>query len=221
MLGQTISRMAQHFSKSACLRFRIFNVFEVKNTFPVFQKFNCVQAMKFSQPILFLLVLSLCWVVGCGSTRDADFVKASNDTNLKKIGNLYRLYASRLGYHGPKSKEEFKNFLSTNDQIVENLKLMGVDRDKLDEYFISENDGKEFRFRWGVFVNPDVERSKEPLVFETDGKNGVRLVMLSNEKILEVTDEKKYQAMLKGNVDPNEAKTDAEKGEEAAVNEPS
>jgi hypothetical protein len=55
------------------------------------------------------------------------------------------------------------------------------------------------------------------LVFEKEGKGGVRLVMLSNRKILEVRNDKKYKSLLKGSVDKEEAKTDLEKEEEAAA----
>lgn len=162
------------------------------------------------------LLLAICCISGCGSSQDAEYVKASNDTNIKKAGSAYQLYASRSGYAGPRSMDELKSFLKTNEKIATNLELMGIDREKIDDYFISENDGKEFEFRWGVFIDPDLTRSTEPLVFESEGKDGVRLVMLANRKILEVDNEKKYQSLLKGKVDRNDAKTDLEKEEEAA-----
>ncbi|MFK7770344.1 MAG: hypothetical protein AB8B55_24245 [Mariniblastus sp.] len=170
---------------------------------------------KISQSVhAFVALLVLSTLVGCGSTRDADFVKASNDSNIKKMGSAYQLYAARFGYTGPESKEELKSFLKENDSITENLKLIGLERDKIDDYFVSENDGQEFDFRWKVFINPDKDRTSEPLVFEKQGQNGVRLVMLSNRKILEVDDDKKYNTLLNGTVDSEEGKTDLEKEEE-------
>ncbi|TWU28650.1 hypothetical protein [Bythopirellula polymerisocia] len=173
--------------------------------------------IKLFKPVRVLMLLSLCFLSGCGSSQDADFVMASNDTNIKKLASAYQLYAFRSGYIGPKSMDDLKNFLKTNEKIAKNLELMGLDREKIDDYFISENDGQEFDFRWEIFINPDTERSKEPLVFEREGKDGIRLVMLSNRKILEVDNDKKYQDLLKGHVDRNEAKTDLEKAEEAAA----
>ena len=154
--------------------------------------------------------------IGCGSSDHSGFVRASNDTNIKKAASLYQLYASRYGYVGPKSKEELLSFLTTNEKIAKNLDLMGVDRDNLDSYFVSENDGEEFLFRWGVFVNPDLERAKEPVVFESVGKDGVRLVMLSNRRILEVTSDKNYKSLLRGKVSRDEAMTDLDR-EQAAL----
>lgn len=54
-------------------------------------------------------------------------------------------------------------------------------------------------------------------MFEKEGKDGIRLVMLANRKILEVDNDKKYEALLKGQVARNEAMTDLEKEEAAAV----
>lgn len=168
-----------------------------------------------------LLLVAVCCLCGCDgkSVRDAEFVKNANDTNIKKVATAYSLYASRFGYTGPKSKEELINFIKTNEKIEKNLERIGLERDKIEEIFISENDGEEFKVRWGVFINPDRLRAKEPFVFEKVGKDGVRLVMLSNKKILEVSDEAKYRKLLKGSVNREDAKTDDERemeNEEAA-----
>ena len=156
------------------------------------------------------LVVCLC---GCDGKweQDTQFVRNANDTNIKKVASVYGLYASRFGYTGPQSKEELVTFIKTNEKIQKNLQRMGLEPDKIEEIFISENDGEEFKIRWGVFINPDSLRAKEPFVFEKVGKDGVRLVMLSNRKILEVTDEAKYRKLLKGNVTKEDAKTDDER----------
>lgn len=156
------------------------------------------------------LLVASCCISGCSSSGDDDFVRAANDSNIEKVGSVYQLYASRSGYTGPESKEELKNFVKTNEKIKENLERMGIEREKFDDYFISENDGKEFVLRWNVFINPDRDRSRAPLVFEQEGKNGVRQVLLSNRKILEVNDEEKYQALLNGKVSREDALTELE-----------
>ena len=168
-----------------------------------------------SPPPWIVMLLALGCLGGCGSSSDADFIRAANDTNIEKVGSLYQLYASRSGYTGPKSKEELKTFLNTNQKIEKNLERIGIDREKIDDYFISENDGQEFDFRWGVFINPDRERSRAPLVFEKEGKDGVRQVLLSNRKVLEVDNDKKYQALLQGKVTRDDALTELEKTEQA------
>ena len=165
-----------------------------------------------------LFVLAFCCLAGCRSSQHVEFVKSANDTNIKKMGNAYMLYASWPNYTGPGSLEELKSFLTSDARIEKNLQLMGIERENVDQYFISENDGKEFEFRWGVFINPDRQRSTEPLVFEKEGKDGTRLVMLSNRKILEVNNDRKYEKLLTGKIDREDAITDLEKEEEAQLN---
>lgn len=172
---------------------------------------------KHTGPNLFLLLILSACLIGCDSqsARDADFVKKANDNNIKKVASVYQLFASRFANTGPKSKEELVEFLTSNESIQKNLKLIGIDVNNLDEIFVSENDGEEFIIRWGEFMNPDETRAKEPFVFEKVGTNGMRLVMVSNRKILEVSDDKKYQKLLKGKIGKEDAKSDAQREEEA------
>lgn len=173
--------------------------------------------IKFPHLNLFLLLTFAACLLGCDSksARDTEFVRNANDTNIKKVATAYSLYASRSGYTGPKSKEDLITFIKTNKKIEKNLERIGLERDKIEEIFISENDGEEFEIKWGVFINPDRQRAKEPFVFEKTGKDGVRLVMLSNKKILEVSDDAKYRKLLKGKVDREDAKTDSQREMEA------
>lgn len=173
--------------------------------------------LKQDHSISLLLTFLLVCMGGCGASQNLDHVKSANDTNIKKLCSAYQLYASRSRYIGPKSKEELLDFLKNNEKITRNLELMDLDRSEIENYFISENDGKEFEIRWGVFVNPDQERAREPLVFEKEGKDGIRLVMLANRNILEVNNDKKYQALLKGKVTRGDAMTESEKEEAAAA----
>ena len=169
---------------------------------------------------IFLLVAVAC-LCGCDNKweRDTEFVRNSNDSNIKRVGTVYSLYSSRFRHTGPKSKEELISFLTTNDKILKKLERINLNPENIEDIFISENDGEEFKIRWGVFINPDSLRAKEPFIFEKVGKDGVRQVMLSNKKILEVTDDAKYRKLLKGTVSKNDAKTDEElemENEEAA-----
>lgn len=172
--------------------------------------------MKSLLQVAILLLVAVCVSSGCsGPKYSLDGAKAANDTNIKKMAGVYRLHAKRFGYRGPKSKEEMMDFMQNNESIARNLEIMGMERDKLDQYFISENDGEEFEFRWGAYVDPDVRNAREPIVFEKTGANGVRLVILANRKILEVTSDKKYETLLKGKVSAEDAKTDDQRDEEA------
>ena len=190
-------------------------IFGSKKTRKFFKLAMVDRLMNFVRLKQSLVLLSVCCCIGCGSAdqRNADFVAASNNQNIKKVTSLYQLYATRTDYTGPKSKEELIEFVNSNQSIAENLELLGIDREKINEYFISENDGQEFDVRWEVWINPDSERTKEPLVFEREGKDGVRLVMLSNRNILEVEDDAKYQKLLKGKVSQEDGKSELEKAE--------
>lgn len=162
---------------------------------------------------LFLVIIAI-FTVGCSNSQDQSFVRSANDTNLKKVASAYQLYAARSGYQGPESKEALLKFLKTDPSIVDNLKLMGFERDNAEAYFISENDGQEFDFRFNVYVNPDRNRAKQPIVFEREGKEGVRQVILTNRNVLNVTSDKDYKSLLKGIVSSSDAKTDLEIEEE-------
>lgn len=178
---------------------------------------DAMQILKNFSLNLLLLVSVIACLGGCDNkaARDADFVRKANDSNIKKVASAYQLYASRLGNTGPKSKEVLIEFLKTNESIQKNLKLIEIDVDNLDKIFVSENDGEEFVIRWGVFMNPDEQRAKEPFVFEKVGQDGVRLVMISSRKILEVSDDKKYQKLLKGKIGQEDAKSETEREQEA------
>lgn len=166
--------------------------------------------------LLLVFVVTAC-LTGCDgkAARDAEFMKKANDSNMKKVASAYQMYASRHSYTGPKSKKELVEFLTTNQTIDRNLKLVGIDLNTLDEIFVSENDGEEFVIRWGEYMNPDETRAKEPFIFEKVGVDGMRLVMISNRKILEVSDDKKYQKLLKGKIGKEDAKSEAEQEQEA------
>lgn len=165
--------------------------------------------MKTSGFIFLALLLTVSFAVGCSNKEasDTEFVRQANDTNIKKLMTAYSLYASRFGYTGPKSKEELVDFIKTNDSIEKNLDRIGLDRNAFDQVFVSENDGEEFTVRWGVFVNPDRQRAKEPIIFEKTGAGGTRMVMISNKNIIKVSDDSKYEKLLKGKVKKEDTMT--------------
>ncbi len=113
-------------------------------------------------------------VVGCGSgDPSTGLVKDMNRQNIQKVANFYILYHKKNGFKGPTSVDELKTFLKS-ETVVANLEFMKIDQADIDEFFISERDGEEFKIRLGVPGNP--RGCKEPLVFEATGSNGVRLV---------------------------------------------
>jgi len=73
-----------------------------------------------------------------------------------------------------------------------NLELMQIDRENLDELFMSERDGEPFKIQWGVKGWGD-----RALVFESVGVNGKRLVALSETREV---DDAEYEGLWSGKI---------------------
>ena len=129
-----------------------------------------------------VVVATLLSLVFCGCRdRVAMQVAAMNDTNLKKVSSLYRFYQYRNGWKGPKDAATLKGF--TEQAPQKNLDLMQIEAARFDELLVSERDGQPAKVRWGLTVGPtDVQ----PLVFETEGIAGKRIVVFSDAQTEEV-----------------------------------
>ena len=82
-----------------------------------------------------LLVLQV--AVGCGREEPADRVAAMNDSNIKRLANLYMAHQIRNSSKGPADETAFKNFIQ-NTMARHRLEMMQVDPNKVDALFISE-----------------------------------------------------------------------------------
>jgi hypothetical protein len=121
---------------------------------------------------------------GCSRDRTAQTVAAMNESNIKRVVNLYTGYQAKHGWSGPKSEVDFKEFI-TKGMPAENLQMMGVDANNLDAVFQSERDGKPFRIKYGVGGGPG---SYNPVVFEQEGQGGLKQVAFTFGKVEEVDD---------------------------------
>ena len=63
--------------------------------------------------------------------------------------------------------------------------MMGVDPSKLDAVMTSERDGKPFKVKYGIRGGPG---AKVAIVFEEEGKGGVRQVAFTNGVVEDVED---------------------------------
>jgi hypothetical protein len=144
---------------------------------------------------LFLFPLSF---VGCGGDPVAEGFKKSNRLNMQKIANAYRMFASINNNMGPENEEEFKEFLRSDDRIAYRLGLTSLDLDNLDGYFTSEADEEPFVVLYGQKIDPALDYSA--LVFDKTGVDGMRRIALACSEIIEVTDKKKYERILAGNI---------------------
>lgn len=149
-----------------------------------------------------LLALSLIltgWPLGCGSPDPADLLAEANDTNIQRVANLYQAYQSRHNWRGPEDEEEFKAFLrGWNPQ---KLARIGVDSNAIDDVFISARDKQPFRIRYSIPGH--VMGSDAPVVFETTGVDGKRMVGFLNMTTREV-DAVEYDRLWTGAADPAE-----------------
>lgn len=154
----------------------------------------------------FLMVSLIGLAFGCGGDPVADAFKEMNKLNMQKLANSYVMFASVNGNVGPKDADELKNFIKTDDRVAPRLGMSSGDLNNLDGLFVSDADGEPFAIRYGLKIRIDEDRS--PLVFDKVGVDGMRRVALANNKILEITDAKKYDRMFAGRASSKELEPD-------------
>jgi hypothetical protein len=137
-----------------------------------------------------LLLCCACGLGGCSSSIE-NAVGKLNDTNIKRIANLYTAFQNRNGYLGPKDEAMFKSFI-TKQMAAEKLTMMGVDRGNIDEHFVSERDGKPFKIKYGLQGGL---RVVAPVVFEEEGVGGRRQIGSTNSVTVEDADRARYEAL--------------------------
>jgi hypothetical protein len=131
---------------------------------------------------------------GCSTSSDpSGQVAAMNDSNIRRVANLYTAFQIRKGFAGPKDEAAFKQFIE-RDMSPKKLQLMQVDPAQVDNLFTSERDGKPFTVRYGVQGGIGVVAA---VVFEQQGKDGKRQVGFTGGTVEEV-DDARYGQLLKG-----------------------
>jgi hypothetical protein len=139
----------------------------------------------------FALVLTL-GIFGCSESGPANAVAAANDSNVKRLSNLYQSFASRNGWRGPKDETEFKEFIRTFP--AHRLELMGVDPNQVDALFASERDGQPFQVKYGIDSGLGAVIA---VVFEQQGKDGMKLVGFTDGSV-QTVDESQYRQLFEG-----------------------
>lgn len=142
----------------------------------------------------FLACTLVVCTVGCGSSDNADDMLADmNDSNIKRVANAYSMFQFRNEMKGPKDEAALLAYLQGQDEG--RLKRVGIDKSKLDELFLSERDKKKFQIRWGI--NTQVHAPPDPVVFEAEGVDGIRLIAFAGGDVIEV-DAAQYEKLWKG-----------------------
>ncbi len=148
--------------------------------------------------VVSLVAMELC--LGCSSPDPANLLAEANNSNIQRLANLYEAYQSRHNWRGPKDEAEFKSFLKGwNPKKLTNV---GVDPNAIDDVFVSDRDGEPFQVRYGVPGH--IMGSDAPVVFETTGIDGKRMVGFLNMTSREV-DEAEYNDLWEGKATPQQS----------------
>ena len=145
--------------------------------------------------LIFLLLG--CVLAGCSDEPVQRKLTAMHKENYQKASTMYIIYSTQHDYIGPANAEEMVEFLSTDEKAGKRLQMIGLGQSNLEEYLIGR-DGKPFRFRWSIKINP--MGPPYPICFEESGVDGVRQVGFSGRELVEVTDDAEYQRLFKGKV---------------------
>jgi hypothetical protein len=143
---------------------------------------------------LLLSVLALIWDGGCADRVTAE-VASKNNSNIKRLVNLYAGYQLTHGWQGPHDKEALKDFVKRGGLPAKNFQMMGIDPDKLEFLFVSERDGEQFKVKYGVAGGIG---SVTPIVFEKIGVGGLREVGFTTPLVEQVSDDRYNELWEKG-----------------------
>lgn len=146
-----------------------------------------------------LLLVTVALVVGCTSANNESTLASLNDQNIKRLANLYFLFQSSHEWRGPDDEEEFKEFIKNSPQ--RKLDRIGIDLATLDDLFINERDGEPFTIRYGVEGN--MMGCSKPVIFETAGVNGLKMVGFL-DMIQREVEQDEYELLLSGEIETSE-----------------
>ena len=139
-------------------------------------------------------LLALAVLSGCtGSVDPSNAVAAANSSNIQRVANLYLAYQGDNNWVGPTDEEKFREFIRNLSPQI--LNRISVDPANLDQVFVSERDGQPFKIRYKVVGNS--MGSTEPVVFESVGVDGQRMVGTLGMTQLEV-DDAEYESLWAG-----------------------
>ncbi len=149
---------------------------------------------------LLLLALLLATLSGCGGNKVNEMIAANNDTNIKRLGTMYGFFHLKNQFRGPKNEDEFKKFI--NEQDASRLALAGISTSNVNDLFVSERDQQPFKIRYGI--NTQLRGPSLPVIFESNGAEGLRQVAFTGGSMQEV-DSTKYDELWSGKGDQQQA----------------
>jgi hypothetical protein len=131
-------------------------------------------------------VLGLMVSGGCGSQHEeaTSIISRINDSNGKRLANLYAIHQLRNNFTGPTDKAAFVKFIQQG-MLPSELEGTGVDQNDVEKLFVSERDKSPFFIRYGV-VAPSGGPSNQAVIFEEQGRGGRIAVFLTGPKVIEI-----------------------------------
>ena len=139
------------------------------------------------------LLLGLVMIAGCGGSNLPE-LSDLNNSNIRRVHSVYKIYMAAHEYKGPKSEQELKDHCANDNTAKVLIERMGLDPTQLDDIFVSERDGEPFKIRWGLSGVPD-----HAIVFEAVGVEGKRLVAFAKPRELDATE---YDGYWSGKIKP-------------------
>jgi hypothetical protein len=136
------------------------------------------------------VLVVLLGVVGCSQSSPANAIAAANDSNVKRLSNLYQSFASRNGWRGPQDEAEFKAFI--REFPSHRLEMLGVDPAQIDALFVAERDGQPFQVKYGISTGLGAVIA---IVFEQQGAEGTKVVGFTDGSI-QTVDESQYRKLF-------------------------
>ncbi len=140
-------------------------------------------------------LLFVATVTGCRQSSPESTLASLNESNVQRLTNLYFAYQKKHSFNGPKDEQDFRQFIQGISP--DKLSRIGVDPASIDTVFISDRDGQPLRVRYRV--KGSMMGSQEPVVFEAEGAEGMRMVGFLNMTQREV-DAAEYDQLWSGKV---------------------
>ena len=143
-----------------------------------------------------LILGSLCVLItaiGCRQSSPESTLASLNESNVQRLVNLYFAYQKKHDFNGPKDEQAFRQFVQGIS--LEKLQRIGVDPASIDGIFVSERDGQPFKIRYRI--KGSMMGSQDPVVFESQGADGKRMVGFLNMTQREV-DAAEYDQLWAG-----------------------
>jgi hypothetical protein len=131
------------------------------------------------------------WHIACSGPGVESKVASLNDSNIKRVANLYMAYQRVHNWQGPADEAAFKKFIQ-NEMPRHRLEMMQVNPADLDGLFRSERDDHLFKIRYGIGGGPGWAVA---VVFEQAGRDGSRQVAFTNGSVEEAKGER-YEQLL-------------------------